>query len=170
VADIAELDTGTHRLSPTEVRLPQLVDDAVDLALLRKGHEVVFELDVDDLTVVADADRVAAALTNLLANARKFAPEGSTVRVRTELRDADGIIVIHVEDEGPGVPADRVGVIFRKFGRVDHRRPGSGLGLYLARGVVRAHGGELSYRRGATGGAHFVLELPIGRPADDFED
>jgi diguanylate cyclase (GGDEF)-like protein/PAS domain S-box-containing protein len=170
VADIADLDTGTLRLSPAEVRVPALVEDAVQLALLRKGHDVAFEYDLDDLTIVGDADRLTAAVTNLVANARKFSPADSTVHLRTELRDADGVVVLHVEDEGPGVPADRVGVIFRKFGRVDHRRPGSGLGLYLARGIARAHGGELSYRRGALGGAHFVLELPIGHPADDFED
>jgi signal transduction histidine kinase len=96
----------------------------------------------------------------VLANARKYSPPGSTVRVWTE-GPRDGVVALHVADQGPGVPADRVGVIFRKFGRADHGRPGSGLGLYLARGVARAHGGELSYRRAAGGGAEFVLELPL---------
>jgi diguanylate cyclase (GGDEF)-like protein/PAS domain S-box-containing protein len=160
VSDIAELDNGTLRLTMSDVDLAAVVADAITLAESRKGHDVVFETTVPDLTIAGDADRLAAAITNVLANARKYSPPGSTVRLWTEVTSGDAV-ALHIADEGPGVPADRVGVIFRKFGRADHGRPGSGLGLYLARGIARAHGGELSYRRAGGGGAEFVLELPL---------
>jgi signal transduction histidine kinase len=67
-----------------------------------------------------------------------------------------------VHDRGPGIPTESIGTIWRKFGRLDHAVPGSGLGLYLARGVARAHGGDLRYRAGDPVGSVFVLELPDG--------
>jgi diguanylate cyclase (GGDEF)-like protein/PAS domain S-box-containing protein len=164
VADVSYLDTGRLHLSAEDILLPALVDDAVQLARQRAGHEVNFDLAVQELGLVGDPQRLTGALTNLFTNARKFSPPDSTVRVWSELRAQDGRVVIHVADEGPGIPPDSLGVIFRKFGRVNHDRPGSGLGLYLARGVARAHGGELTYRQAAGGGAHFVLELPGGQP------
>jgi signal transduction histidine kinase len=65
-----------------------------------------------------------------------------------------------VIDAGPGLPAEDAGGLFRKYARGDRTRPGSGLGLYLSRGLARAHGGDLAYRRAGTGGAEFVLTLP----------
>ncbi|MBW3615931.1 MAG: ATP-binding protein, partial [Actinobacteria bacterium] len=63
-------------------------------------------------------------------------------------------------------PAERIGDVFRKFARADKRKEGRGLGLYVSRAIARAHGGELNCRRATTGGAEFVLELPLAR-ADD---
>jgi diguanylate cyclase (GGDEF)-like protein/PAS domain S-box-containing protein len=159
VSDIAELDSGTLRLNPEWLCLRDAVEDAVALAQAREGNAVTFQVDIDDVRIHADADRLVAATANLLTNARKFAPAGSTVRVWNETTEAG--IAVHVTDDGPGVPPELVGTIFRKFGRADRRRPGSGLGLFLARGVARAHRGELSYRRApGGGGADFVFELP----------
>jgi len=71
-----------------------------------------------------------------------------------------------VFDDGPGVPAERLGDLFRRFARADPSRPGTGLGLYLARTLARTHGGEIRYRRNPGGGSEFAVELPRAvRPA-----
>jgi len=65
-----------------------------------------------------------------------------------------------VADEGPGVPAERVGDIFRKFARLERTKKGVGLGLFISRRLARAHGGDLHYRRRRPEGSELVLTLP----------
>ena len=69
---------------------------------------------------------------------------------------------ISVVDQGPGIPDDRRHELFRKFARLGAQSPGTGLGLFISRGIARAHGGELSYEANPDGGARFTLALPLG--------
>ncbi len=159
VSDVASLDDGTLRLDRQVLDLQEVVTDAIDLTLAKTGAAVTFDVDVATTVLTADADRLVGALANILGNARKYSPPGASVQVWSEVTTER--IFLHVTDAGPGVPSDRVGLIFRKFGRADRARVGSGLGLFLARGIARAHGGELTYRQAPLGGADFVLEFPI---------
>jgi signal transduction histidine kinase len=109
--------------------------------------------------VLVDAARLQQVLTNLITNAAKFSPPGEPISVQVVPVGID--VELHVVDRGPGVPADRLADVFRKFSRLDRTKKGTGLGLYLARGIARAHGGELSCRRAPTGGADFVLTLSL---------
>lgn len=158
VSDVAALDDGTLRLEREVLDLQEVVADAIDLTLAKAGPEVDFEVEVATTVLTGDADRMVGAVANILSNARKYSPPGEPVRVWSEA-SADHVL-LHVIDTGPGVPSDRVGHIFRKFGRADRSRVGSGLGLFLARGIARAHGGELSYRQTPQGGADFVFRFP----------
>lgn len=159
VSDVAALDDGTLRLDRQVLDLEEVVADAIDLTMAKAGPEVEFDVDVATTVLTGDADRMVAALANILSNARKYSPHGARVRVFSET-SADHAL-LHVVDAGPGVPSDRVGHIFRKFGRADRDRVGSGLGLFLARGIARAHGGELAYRQTPQGGADFVFRFPL---------
>jgi signal transduction histidine kinase len=111
------------------------------------------------LPVLADAALVEVVLSNLVSNACKYSPPDTPVSLSV-VRSGDGALV-EVSDQGPGVPAELVGTIWRKFGRLQHAVEGSGIGLYLARGIARAHGGELRYRPAPGGGSVFVLDLPV---------
>jgi signal transduction histidine kinase len=76
----------------------------------------------------------------------------------------DGRILVDVRDRGPGVPAEDQGLIFEKFGRVatgGHTKPGTGLGLFIARSIAEAHGGRLAVESAPGNGAVFTLELPV---------
>jgi two-component system sensor histidine kinase KdpD len=102
------------------------------------------------------------ALFNLLDNAGKYAPHGSTVRVQA-LREA-AHVTLRVEDEGPGIPEEARTRIFDKFFRVearDHRTAGTGLGLAIARGFVEAMGGTLTARDRADGKPGACLEMTL---------
>lgn len=110
-------------------------------------------------TVVGDPTQFGQAISNLITNALRFGPSGAPVEVA--LRADDRWVDIDVSDEGPGVDPADLGLIFRKYGRADPDGPGSGLGLYVARQIARAHGGNVLVRRRPAGhGATFTLRLP----------
>jgi two-component system sensor histidine kinase ChvG len=124
-------------------------------------------------TVNGNAGRLGQVLTNLIDNAVSFCPEGRTVTL--SLKRTDSAVEIMVDDEGPGIPDDRLAIIFDRF-YTDRpqteatRGKNSGLGLSISREIVRAHGGEIwaQNRRGANGakpqGARFCVRLPALSP------
>lgn len=150
---------------------PPLAIEAVDIALV--AREVVDALDplvtLHDLRLVTSeafalADRVALAriVTNLVTNAVKFAPEGTTVRVSTSA--ARGTVVLEVADQGPGVPSEQRDLVFDRFYRGAHpghpRRPGTGIGLAVVKDLSERMGGSVRVSDAPGGGAVFVVVLP----------
>ena len=87
-------------------------------------------------------------------------PHGTVIAIDAEVVGAQARI--SVVDQGPGIPDDRQHELFRKFARLGAQSPGTGLGLFISRGIARAHGGELSYEANPDGGARFTLALPLG--------
>jgi two-component system OmpR family sensor kinase len=120
-------------------------------------------------TLLADPDRLAQALRNLLTNAIEHtaAPEG-LVRLRVQSL-ADGRVSFAVEDDGPGIPADQRERVFDRFHRTDAARDrasgGTGLGLAIVQAIAQAHGGSVAASAAAAGGARMTLELPRFTPA-----
>lgn len=147
---------------------PQDVAETVDTALRRTqkilgGHRVAVEIDPDLPTLRLDPVLFEQVLVNLLDNAAKYAPEGSTVTVRA--RHDGRTVRIEVLDEGFGLPEGDVERVFDKFYRVrksDHVRAGTGLGLAISRGFVEAMGGTVTAanRRDRLGAA-FTVTLPV---------
>jgi signal transduction histidine kinase len=160
LADAHRVDAGMLALDPEPTDLAALVQQAVsDVASVMDRH--TFEADVVGNAVASvDAVRLRQVLTNLLTNAAKFSPEGTHIAVRMA-GDAEAV-EITVIDEGPGIPPDAVDRAFEKFSRLSTTRKGGGLGLglYIARGIARAHGGDLTVGSGAGGGSAFTLRLP----------
>ena len=114
--------------------------------------------------VHGNSDRLRRALTNLVDNACAATPSGGNVRISVDTADANALITI--TDSGPGVPADAHERIFERFVRLDEARTsgGAGLGLPIARAIVRAHGGDLTSEPAI--GGRFTLLLPLARPAE----
>jgi signal transduction histidine kinase len=109
--------------------------------------------------VRCDADAIVRVLTNLLDNARKYSPEGS--RIVVSLSQHGDRVRFAVRDHGAGIPPDDREAIFERFRRLgDRRTQGSGLGLYISRGLVEAHGGTLTVGQAPEGGAEFAFDLP----------
>ncbi len=172
VLDLGRTERGERGFDMQPVEVGELVSDT--LALLaplaaRDGVRVHREEHSPGVLVRGDRAALTQALLNVLDNARKYGARkygksdaGIRVRVDTDTNEAR----IVVRDFGPGVPQAERERIFDKFGRghaqADGHQPGLGLGLYLARAIVRAHGGDLTLRTPADGrgGAEFVLALP----------
>lgn len=158
LGDAKAVDRGTLVLERVAVDLADVVARvAGDLAGELGDHPLV----VDSPTpapVEVDVHRITQVLVNLVGNAVKCAPDGTPIDL--VVTQDEQWVRVQVIDRGPGIPDELVADAFRRFASLDRRRRGTGLGLYLARGVARAHGGELHYRRAATGGAELELMLP----------
>lgn len=148
--------------------LAELVEDVLDLHREQAQFRGV-EL-VDDLCrpaqVRGSPERLRQLLTNLLANALRFTPESSQVRV--DLARVGREIQLAVEDEGPGIPVAQRHLVFERFWQGDHARSGShsGLGLALVLAIAQSHGGRVEVLVGRTGGCRMVVVLPAA--ADGF--
>ena len=158
VGDLVELarddETGTARYE--DVKLDDLVAAAVERAR-RLAREVRFEATLAPCVVRGDRERLDHAVANLLDNAAKWGPSGSTVEVTLS---ADGELA--VRDHGPGIdPADIPHVFDRFYRAADSRgRPGSGLGLAIVREVARSHGGSVEAEPAPGGGALLRVRIP----------
>jgi signal transduction histidine kinase len=165
VLDTSRLEAGTFSYRFEDVDLERLVSDAVEAALLaQQDVPVVASLKGKLPTIRGDGARLRQVLGNLIDNAVKYSPEDGEVRVTAAA--SDGRVRISVRDQGPGIPRDQHGRIFEKFARAEvpgGSKPGTGLGLFIARSIAEAHGGTLEISPDPREGATFVLTLPAGR-------
>jgi signal transduction histidine kinase len=161
VLDTSRIEAGTFSYTFGDVDLDQLVRDSV-AAAEHGSDDVRIRARVGDLpSIRGDRDRLRQVLANILDNAVKYSPAGSQVAVDAYV--ADGQVLVDVSDEGPGISARDRELIFEKFGRLNHGegKPGTGLGLFIARSIVEAHGGTLAVADGTQRGATFRLALPL---------
>jgi signal transduction histidine kinase len=158
------IESGQLAIRRQSLTVADLIEDASALLgtlfELRK-QQMVVELPDDLPEIEGDGPRLTQVFVNLLANANKYAPENTTVRVGA---DASGDkVVVWIEDEGPGVPESSQGSIFDRFsrGKADEPEPGGlGLGLWIVKSIVERHGGTVSAERTSEGRTRFRVELP----------
>jgi signal transduction histidine kinase len=161
--DVSRIDAGRVQLHKQRVDVGAIAHGIVDKANHRPegaGRDIDVTVEADTPSIHADPDKVEQIITNLVENALKYAPE-SRIEVRVAPR-RDGVHV-EVSDSGPGIPTDQVRRVFEKFGRGrDQRRAGTGLGLYITRGLAQAMGGDVTCRSEVGAGSTFHVQLPIG--------
>ena len=142
VLDTSRIEAGTFTYSFTDVDLADLVRETVAAMALGQDEVLVVAQAPDTVPAVrADRERLKQVLMNLVENAVKYSPAGGEVEVHAWAEN--GLVLVAVEDQGPGIPREQQGLIFEKFGRanVGGGKPGSGLGLFIARSIAEAHGG-----------------------------
>ncbi|MBS0340139.1 MAG: HAMP domain-containing histidine kinase [Proteobacteria bacterium] len=159
--DWGRLQAGHIRLECESIALQTVVDE-VFMSVRAASEAMAVRLDQTgcDLSVQADPDKLRQILINLVDNAVKFSPRGSTVRVSARA-GRDGLEV-RVDDEGPGIEAVDLPKVFERFyrGRTSQATPGSGLGLAIARNLARLHGGDIAVQSQPGTGSSFMLRLP----------
>lgn len=121
-------------------------------------------LDVSRIVIQADAFRFEQVLANLLTNAAKYAA-GKPIQLLLERAEQHAVVTIR--DEGPGIPEDRLAHIFERFERRDTgtRVGGLGLGLYISKEIVGAHGGTIRVESQWGRGSNFIVHMPLASPA-----
>jgi len=127
-------------------------------------HQLIADIPKPLPVIVADEDKVDGILTNLVNNAIKYSPNGGEVRVRA-VRE-DNTILVSVQDQGIGIPKDKLSKIFEKFERIDTKETraagGTGIGLYLVKHLVELHEGQIwAESEGPGKGSTFYVRLPI---------
>lgn len=133
----------------------------------RKNIKFIPQLAPNLPDLVIDSHGIQRVLVNLLTNAIKFSPENGTVRIyvqQTETATHKPQIQFRISDSGPGIPSEHINHIFDKFFRLhDHKKvqKGQGLGLYISRLIVEAHGGQLGAYNNREGGSTFYFTLPV---------
>jgi PAS domain S-box-containing protein len=158
--DISRLETGRLRLRRQLVDLPKLASSVVEKVSLEYPElEASTEFPSEFPKVYADPDKVEQVLTNLVENACKY---GSPRGLRIFGGIDDGKVSVAVADRGEGIPPADLPRVFTKFFRRSEGRPtGSGLGLWISRGLVESHGGDLTAESAPGSGATFRFTLPI---------
>jgi signal transduction histidine kinase len=163
VLDTSRIEAGTFGYSFEDVDLDRLVRDSVEAAeRSQEDVRVTASVRQELPTIRGDRDRLRQVLANVLDNAVKYSPAGTEVHV--DAYTANGRVYVDVSDDGPGVRSEDRELIFEKFGRVSRGRegkPGTGLGLFIARSIAEAHGGTLDVTSGIWSGATFRLSLPL---------
>ena len=161
----ARLQDGRLDLERREVDLRQVVLHAVESARPRADSaRVAVEVDAADVPPIAgEPVRLAQLLDNLISNAIKFTPAGGRVSVR--LGVAAALACIEVSDTGIGIPEGERERLFERFFRtqnaLERQIQGTGLGLYISKAIVEAHGGRIGVRSSEGGGTSFLVELPL---------
>jgi two-component system, chemotaxis family, sensor kinase Cph1 len=161
--DLATIEAHRFALHLQLVETRGLVEEASQIASAlaqAKRIALVTQL-IDTPRLQADPERILRVFSNLLGNAIKFTPEGGKITVRAERRGDD--LSIAVADTGPGIPAENLPHLFDRYWKAaGTNKPGSGLGLYIASGIIEAHGGKLS-AESSSAGARFIFTLPIAQ-------
>jgi len=163
VTDTSRIDQGTFSYKFGNVDVGALVDEAVAAAeVARSEANVASAVQAGLPDIDGDPVRLRQVLTNLIDNAVKYSPEGAPVEVRAEA--VNGHVRVAVVDRGSGIAPRDQRLIFERFGRVPGTaKPGTGLGLYIARAIAEAHGGELRVSSTPGEGSTFTLDLPARR-------
>jgi signal transduction histidine kinase len=156
--DVSRLEAGTLTLHARPVDVLQIAERvAGELAERSEKHEVVVEA-AGPVEVMGDPDKLTQVLTNFIENAQKYTDGGKvSVRIRRE----DGWGIVEVADEGNVIPEDQIEGLFEMFVRRDHAGSpsGTGLGLYICKGLIEAHGGEIG-ALSVSSGSTFWFRVP----------
>jgi PAS domain S-box-containing protein len=160
--NVARLDSGTLQVDLVPTDIAELLEEAVSeesVPAITNGHRFVVDLEDGVPAVRADPDKLRQVVGQLVENAVKYSPAGAIVRV--EARARPDAVEITVADEGSGIPESELERIFDKFYRAGESQPGTGLGLFIAQGLVSAMGGRIWVRSEEGGGSRFTFALPV---------
>lgn len=163
------IESGQLGIRSHELHLDEVIEHARELIgslIAQRGQRIELDLGADLPGIRGDQQRLTQVMVNLLANASKFAPNDSVIRIGASAR-AEGGIRFWVDDDGPGPPPGEDTALFERFhrsGGEDPEESGLGLGLYIVRSIVERHGGRVSLRPRPEGGTRAEVNLPKETP------
>jgi PAS domain S-box-containing protein len=164
--DVTRIASGHFAIKPEVTDLAYLARNVVEEAQSTTSiHTIRLDLASESIIGVWDRQRMTQVLSNLLANAIKYSPKGGEIRVAMEF-EPEGVQVT-IEDHGVGLTPEEIALLFRAYARLDRTRKtlGSGLGLYITRGIIEAHGGRIWATSPGPGcGSAFTFLLPYQAP------
>lgn len=172
ILDLEKTESGNLDLDTSRVHLEQVLRRCAEVGgAAARCRGVTVEVDIAGVSrpISVDITRMEQVFHNLISNAIKFSPEGGRIRVSYESNDQ--VIVVRVEDEGPGVPEESFESIFDAFHQVrslmerrsEPHRGGVGLGLAIVKNIVEMHGGTVSVQNLRPRGCRFTVELPASK-------
>jgi len=161
--DIQRMEAGKQIYHMENVRMDELAMNVLNRFSAEKNHKIYLLDEAPNVCVQGDADRLEQVLTNVVGNAVKFMPEGGDIEIK--LCNQEHQLLIHIRDEGMGIPKTELTKLFTKFHRVDNSEQrkigGTGLGLAISREIIEYHGGEISLESKEGIGTTVIISLPL---------
>lgn len=162
--DLERIRSGKIIMQRVQCNLAEIFEQAIaSMQAMADQAKVVLVSEPVAVELWADPDRLVQTLTNLLSNAIKFSEPGKTIWLRARVQE--NIVQIEVEDQGRGIPEDKLQLIFERFQQVDasdsRKKGGTGLGLAICRSIVEQHGGQIWAESVPTQGSTFYIQLPL---------
>jgi light-regulated signal transduction histidine kinase (bacteriophytochrome) len=158
--DLARIEAGRFELDTQPLRIRDVIDDTLTIVRPQAdAKQIVIREQVVDEGTLGDRERIFQVLSNLLTNAIRFTPEGGQIDLQATLTGAQALFI--VADTGPGIPAEQLPHLFDRYWQARRAgHSGTGLGLYIAKGIVEAHGGRIWVESPPGSGARFHFTLP----------
>jgi two-component system, chemotaxis family, sensor kinase Cph1 len=160
------IEAGQLRIRPQQCDLQPLLRDFAQLVrpvAAEKSVQFVYSMSPDVPNVFLDPDRLSQILWNLVGNAVKYAPEHGVVSLRVQT--VNGEVEFRVRDTGPGIAASELPRIFDQYWQSKHTKGGAGLGLYISKGLVEAHGGRIWVESIVGEGTTVCFTVPLSKPS-----
>jgi PAS domain S-box-containing protein len=160
---LESIDANSFQLQCADVDMRRLLEDAVaNVSQLAETKHISLNSRIHHTMCFADEQRIMQVLTNLLTNAIKYSPEKSSITVAIE--DQADMALVSVEDQGAGIPPDKVDQLFKKFSRLGledaKKAGGTGLGLAICKSIIAEHGGDIGVEPANGRGSRFWFTLP----------
>ncbi len=161
VLDVSKIENKQLRLNKESTKIKELISDIVNSFRINSKNVTLHENYDEDIEIQVDRMRFDQVMRNLLTNATKFTQKGQ-IKVSTHVNIDENYVQVIVSDNGAGIPKEIISKIFDKFVTKGHgNQSGTGLGLFLCKGIIEAHGGKISAENNENGGATFEFKLPI---------
>ena len=160
--DVSKMEMGSFELRRTEFDMRDLIKETVASIIVPAEITITTALPSKLCPLVADKDRLKQVIVNVLSNAIRYTGPGGAIAIRCE--DFPGRILVHIQDRGPGIPADDQNRVFEKFFRrtddASKKSRGSGLGLYIVKNIIELHHGSVGIDSAPGAGSTFSFSLP----------
>ncbi len=162
---ITKMESGQLSYYFKLVNIETLVKEAVSMVKFSNRHQLQYNIELDASFVKGDQSKLRQVLLNLVSNSVKYSPRGGKIEISVVNHDADEIL-LSVKDQGIGIPENQLEKLFQKFSRVDSDEvsniKGSGLGLWISREIIKAHGGKIWVKSEVGVGSTFMFTLKKG--------
>jgi len=161
LTDVASIESGRMRMALRPIDLSSVLRETAGAMV--NGHKIALRGAEQPISVLGDDRRLGQVIRNLISNAAKYSPDGAEIQVSLGISADRKTAIVQVRDAGPGIPPAERARLFEKFARLSTAGAtrGSGLGLYISRGIVRDHGGEMWADWPAGGGSVFSFSVPL---------
>lgn len=166
IIDLTKLDSGNFELNMINCNIVSIVEEiTLSVAKYINGNNliIIFDTEIEEKIIACDLDKIERIMLNILSNSVKFSRPGGSILVN--IFDGEEYIAISIEDNGIGIPKDKLSIIFDRFRQVDksftRNYEGSGIGLSLAKSMVEMQGGTISAVSEYGVGTKMILKLPI---------